>query len=114
MQLCCFMLHLCSKCFFERGKRQRLQKPAQRGIIFSTYCYLKPNHMPNQANRNAGSNHSSQGHPDDPNNSSSAPKPNPERSDIKHGTDEPKTHDGDTSRSSNQGRKEASGGSAND
>jgi hypothetical protein len=81
--------------------------------IFNLF-FLKHNHMPNQANRNAGSNHSSQGHPDDPNNQSSAPKPNPERSDIKHGTDEPKTHDGDTSRSSNQGRKEASGGSAND
>ncbi len=66
--------------------------------------------MPNSANRNPGGNNASKGHPDDPATQAAAPKPNPERSDIKHGTDEPKTHDGDTSRSSNQGRKEASGG----
>lgn len=67
--------------------------------------------MPNSANKSNSSNkNAGQGHPDDPNQPASAPKPNPERSDIKHGTDEPRSHEGDTSRSSNQGRKEASGG----
>ncbi len=71
--------------------------------------------MPNSANRNSGGNNSSKGHPDDPTSKASAPKPNPERSDLKHGSgDHSKDHEGDTSRSSNQGRKEASGGSANE
>ena len=69
--------------------------------------------MPNSANRNAGSNNVSKGQPrHDPANDSSE-KPNPERSDLKHG-DHEKDHKGDTSRSSSQGRKESSGGSADD
>lgn len=65
--------------------------------------------MSNSANRNAGNNKGGVGHKEDVNNPGPAPKPNPERSDIKHG-DHDKDHHGDTSRSSNQGRKEASGG----
>jgi hypothetical protein len=71
--------------------------------------------MPNSANRNNNKSHSSKGHPEDVNSGSSPEKPNPERSDLKHGNgDHSKNHEGDTSRSSNQGRKEASGGSADD
>ncbi|HYO23019.1 MAG TPA: hypothetical protein VER36_11490 [Flavisolibacter sp.] len=70
--------------------------------------------MPNSANRNNNKSNSGKGHAEDVDSQSSGPKPNPERSDIKHGTDQPKDHHGDTSRSSNQGRKEASGGSAED
>jgi hypothetical protein len=69
--------------------------------------------MPNSANRNNNNSSSGKGHAEDMN-SDSSPKPNPERSDLKHGTDQPKNHKGDTGRSSNQGRKEASGGSAED
>ena len=68
--------------------------------------------MPNSANRKAGDNKAGTGHKEDVNNKDNKPKPNPERSDLKHDTDKPKTHRGDTSRSSNQGRKEASGGRA--
>ncbi len=72
---------------------------------------LKLNHMPNQANSGKSSKNSGQGQTGDPTTKSSAPKPNPERSDIKHGSgDHTRDHEGDTSRSSNQGRKEASGG----
>jgi hypothetical protein len=71
--------------------------------------FLKRNHMPNSQNRGKSSNNSGQGHPDDPAQKASAPKPNPERSDKKHGGHD-RDHRGDTSRSSNQGRKEASGG----
>jgi hypothetical protein len=72
--------------------------------------------MPNSANRNnnKGKGNSGKGHAEEIDSNDSAQKPNPERSDIKHGTDEPKSHDGDTTRSSNQGRKEASGGSVED
>ena len=71
--------------------------------------------MPNSANRNnGGGSNSNQGQPKHDPARGSSEKPNPERSDIKHGTDEPKSHHGDTSRSSNQGRKEASGGSVED
>lgn len=73
-----------------------------------------PYTMPNSQNRNAGSNKGSVGQPAEVSNKAKAPKPNPERSDIKHDTDKPKSHRGDTGRSSNQGRKEASGGSAED
>ena len=69
--------------------------------------------MPNSQNRNNGNNNSGKGQPKDRPTQASAPQPNPERSDIKQG-DHPKDHRGDTSRSSNQGRKEASGGSADD
>jgi hypothetical protein len=69
--------------------------------------------MSNSANRNAGGNNASKGGPKHDvlhDNKSTA---NLERSDRKHG-DHPKDGRGDTSRSSNQGRKEASGGSAED
>ena len=65
--------------------------------------------MPNSQNRGKSSKNAGQGHPDDPAQKASAPKPNPERSDKKHCSPD-KDHRGDTSRSSNQGRKEASGG----
>lgn len=73
--------------------------------------------MPNEANESKHSkstNH--QGQPKDrPESNSDAPKPNPERSDVKYGShNEQDGHPGDTSRSSSQGRKEASGGSAAD
>lgn len=65
--------------------------------------------MPNQGNRSNGSSHSGKGHAkDDLTKKDSSQKPNPERSDIKHGTNE---NDGNTNRTSNEGRKAASGGS---
>jgi hypothetical protein len=71
--------------------------------------------MPNSQNRSNNNSNAGKGQPKDrPSNDQSSEKPNPERSDIKHDTDKPKGQHGDTSRSSNQGRKEASGGSAND
>lgn len=70
--------------------------------------------MPNSANRNSGNANSGKGQPKDRSTTeASAPKPNPERSDVKNGRHE-KDHQGDTSRSSNQGRKSASGGTAED
>ena len=69
--------------------------------------------MPNSANRKAGNNKSGTGHKEDVNHKSNTPKPNPERSDKKHGSSD-KDHRGDTRRSSNQGRKTASGGRAED
>lgn len=81
--------------------------------IFSLF-YLKQYIMPNSQNRNSGGNdNAGQGQSKDRATKASAPKPNPERSDLKHGEHD-KDHQGDTSRSSNQGRKAASGGSAND
>lgn len=68
--------------------------------------------MPNSANRNNNKSRSGKGHAEDPNQTSSSQKPNPERSDIKHDTDHPSNRSGDTNRTSNQGRKEASGGEA--
>jgi hypothetical protein len=65
--------------------------------------------MPNSQNRSNNNNNSDKGQPKDRPQEASAPKSNPERSDVKHG-DHPKEHRGDTSRSSSQGRKEASGG----
>lgn len=70
--------------------------------------------MPNSQNRNAGSNKGSVGHKEEVDQKKNKPKPNPERSDVKRDTDNPKTHRGDTGRSSSQGRKEASGGRAED
>ncbi len=67
--------------------------------------------MPNSANRNNGGNNGTKGQPKHVTQKASTPKPNPERSDLKNG-DRPKDHPGVTSRSSSQGRKEASGGSA--
>ncbi len=69
--------------------------------------------MPNSANRNSGGNNSSKGQPKHETSRDASEKPNPERSDLKQG-DHPKDHKADTSRSSNQGRKEASGGSVED
>ncbi|HYC29579.1 MAG TPA: hypothetical protein VEB42_12190, partial [Chitinophagaceae bacterium] len=65
--------------------------------------------MPNSQNRSTNNNDSGKGQPKDHTSKASAQKSNPERSDRKHG-DHPKEHRGDTGRSSNQGRKEASGG----
>lgn len=66
--------------------------------------------MPNSANRKAGDNKAGTGHKEDVNKKSDSPKPNPERSDKKQGSPERGQRD-DTSRTSSQGRKEASGGS---
>ena len=69
--------------------------------------------MPNRANRNTGggSNHNV-GQPKHETGKTPKEKPNTERSDVKHNTSE--NNDGNTSRTSNQGRKAASGGSADD
>ncbi len=64
--------------------------------------------MPNQGNRSNGSSNSGKGQTGDAQKKGVAPKPNPERSDVKHGTND---NDGNTNRTSNQGRKTASGGS---
>ena len=69
--------------------------------------------MPNSANRNNNKSNSGKGHAEDMH-SGSSQKPNPERSDIKHDTDHPSNRKGDTNRTSNQGRKEASGGEVED
>jgi len=65
--------------------------------------------MPNSQNRNTDNSNSGKGQPKDRTSKASAPKPNPERSDIKQGSDRGRS--GSTDRSSNQGRKSASGGS---
>ena len=64
--------------------------------------------MPNQGNRSNGSSHSGKGQTGDAMKKKTSAKPNPERSDIKHDHDDNK---GKTSRTSNEGRKSASGGS---
>ncbi len=67
--------------------------------------------MPNSANKSNGKQHSGQGQPkEDQTEKTSSQKENPERSDLKHGGHD-KDHKGDSGRSSNQGRKSASGGS---
>ena len=69
--------------------------------------------MPNSANKSKNNSNSSKGHAQDINNESDAQqsKPNPERSDLKHQTNERERRgDSTTGRSSNQGRKESSGG----
>ncbi len=69
--------------------------------------------MPNSQNRNSGSSRESgKGQPKDRTTKVSAPKPNHERSDLKQS--EGGRGQGSTDRTSNQGRKRASGGSAND
>ena len=78
-------------------------------LIFS-----KTQRMPNSANRNNNKSNSGKGHAEEANTQPASQKPNPERSDLKQDTDTTRQHRGDTSRSSNQGRKEASGGSAED
>lgn len=70
----------------------------------------KSTHMPNSANRNSGGNNGSKGHPKHEPSRGSSQKPNPERSDVKHGNEE-KSGKGSTGRTSSQGRKSASGGS---
>lgn len=80
--------------------------------LFIGIC-LKQFYMPNSANRNAGGNNASKGQPKHDVGHDNKPKANDERSDRKHG-DHPKESRGDTSRSSNQGRKEASGGTVED
>lgn len=65
--------------------------------------------MPNQGNKGNGRSNSGQGQTGDPTRKAAAPKPNPERSDLKHGSPERGKRD-DASRTSNQGRKTASGG----
>jgi hypothetical protein len=69
--------------------------------------------MPNSANKSNGGSNAGKGAPRHQTSNASAPKSNPERSDLKHG-DHPKDRRGDTDRTSNQGRKSASGGSAGD
>ena len=70
--------------------------------------------MPNSGNRNNGNNkNSGEGSPRHRTSRTSPQKNNPEQSDIKHES-HPKQHKGDTSRSSDMGRKAASGGSIED
>ena len=64
--------------------------------------------MPNKANRSRNNNNAGKGITRDAGTQRSEPKQNPERSDIKHNTNQ---NDGNTSRTSNGGRKLASGGS---
>ena len=67
--------------------------------------------MPNQGNRSNGNSSRGKGQTGDPmTRKTSSQTPNPERSDKKHG-DHDQDRRGDTSRSSSQGRKSASGGS---
>jgi hypothetical protein len=84
--------------------------------LYFYQLFSKTYHMPNSANSNNKKSKTShgKGHAEEIDSNASAQKPNAERSDIKHGTDEPQSHHGDTSRSSNQGRKEASGGTLED
>jgi hypothetical protein len=68
--------------------------------------------MPNQGNKGNGRSNAGKGQTGDPlKKKASSQKPSPERSDIKHGHAD---NDGNTGRTSNQGRKSASGGSAED
>lgn len=69
--------------------------------------------MPNSGNRSSSNKNSGEGSPRHRTSRSSSQRNNAERSDVKHG-DHPKDHNTDTSRSSNQGRKSASGGSVED
>lgn len=70
--------------------------------------------MPNSGNRNNGGNkNSGEGSPRHRTSRTSSQENNTERSDIKH-ENPPKQHKGDTSRSSDRGRKAASGGSVED
>ncbi|HEU4470399.1 MAG TPA: hypothetical protein VFR58_04890 [Flavisolibacter sp.] len=70
--------------------------------------------MPNSQNRSKNNSNAGKGHSKDISSKASAPKANPERSDLKRGGGEDRGTKGDTGRTSNQGRKRASGGSAND
>jgi hypothetical protein len=64
--------------------------------------------MPNSQNRSNDNSNAGKGHAKDIESKTSSSKSNPERSDKKHGRQE---NDGNTNRTSNQGRKSASGGS---
>lgn len=68
--------------------------------------------MPNSANRSNGSGNASQGQPKHRTSRSGSDKPNPERSDLKR--DSSKQDRGSTDRTSNQGRKQASGGNVDE
>jgi hypothetical protein len=82
-------------------------------LYFQNYL-SKLNHMPNSANRSKTSNkNAGKGGPEHRTSRNHSEESNPERSDVKH-EDHPKSHKGDTSRSSSQGRKAASGGDAED
>jgi hypothetical protein len=65
--------------------------------------------MPNSQNQGKPNKNAGQGMTHDNTQKASSSQTNPERSDLKHGEHE-KHHRGDTGRSSNQGRKLASGG----
>ncbi len=67
--------------------------------------------MPNSANRSKNNSSSNKGHEKVSDSKGASPKANPERSDLKQGS-EGKGTKGDPGRTSNQGRKSASGGSA--
>ncbi|NTS40652.1 hypothetical protein HRG84_07010 [Flavisolibacter sp. BT320] len=69
--------------------------------------------MPNSANRNNSGGNANKGQPKHDVSRSSSDKPNPERSDLKNSKGN-SGRKGDPDRTSNQGRKEASGGSAED
>jgi hypothetical protein len=76
--------------------------------------YSKTYHMPNKGNKSNGRSQSGVGQPKHQPAKGNSEKPSPERSDVKHHTNE-KGHGSDnTGRTSNQGRKSASGGSAED
>src|SRR5438105_2231765 len=78
--------------------------------IFKAF-FLNLLYMPNSANKsNSGGSNANQGQPKHHTSRSSSKKDNPERSDIKHSSEEANGQREKTSRSSNQGRKEASGG----
>ena len=64
--------------------------------------------MPNSQNRSKNNKNAGQGHAESVNADRNVQKPNPERSDLKRGSGEGKK--GDPGRTSNQGRKTASGG----
>lgn len=69
--------------------------------------------MPNSANRSKGSGNANQGQPKHRTSRSDSDKPNLERSDLKRDSSDNRRQ-GTPDRTSNQGRKQASGGSANE
>jgi hypothetical protein len=78
------------------------------------FClFFKPFVMPNSANKSNNNRNAGQGQPKDRVSNTKEQKPNPERSDRKQGRSD-NNSGGDTGRTSNQGRKQASGGSAAD
>jgi hypothetical protein len=81
------------------------------GTLFSTVPFLKMIVMPNSANKSNNNRGSGKGQPKDRVSDRSSSQPNPERSDLKQGRND--QDQGSTDRTSNQGRKQASGGDAN-